>query len=676
MISLENTQLLFAWAGANKLALFPIHAWHKSPGEGRFHNCKLAPMVRNPLTTDYSFDPKQWRTWYNIFMSGCNFGIVCGPSRLIVVDIDIDPATGQSYQYYFDLWCKANGITWIEDWVCVRSPSGGLHVYFKTPDDRKLRQPDLVKRKINVRAGNGYVVAPWCRTDPTECLDGSVKKAGVYEPFGGLRSIPLSSQPLLDHCKKEEYAQPQNRSHPENAELHSDGLPLDLGRRYQIGAVLEDILGQLRLAQMGSRNNALNIAAVRIGHYIAADFIDRDRAYDILMAEGINLGLEVDECRKTIASGINHGSTEPAEEPRSAIPSLLATISQLAILTPARAEGPLRPAADVTDSRPIVEKLVEPGRVTILSGGFSTGKTSFVMSLAAADLWGMRHFRKPGTYENVSSSPFTRPACWLLVTYENITHLRHLIDGFGVGHQLTQFDNKRLEILEFTSPMILTGPHHQTTTDTAQIGQIQAKAAELVQRTGLPVVIVIDNVTAAVSVANDEEQAKRFMQEQHEFARKGAAVLALAHPTKAATSNIGGHGSFMNLADNLAHLETLQRTDTGWLSWLSFEKNRTATDSWRMEVTSGRLIEPIEPFPRELSDGNTGYWEREQDRRRVPFIRQILMKRDHQKPKKTDVPPVHGQEPVAYGAPPVAVNPLTRYLTTNLEGGVARYETP
>lgn len=132
----------FARIGA---ALFPIPA-----------NAKNPTGIVSSFVTDCSRDPAQWDTWSRA-NPGCNWGMVAGPSRKIIVDIDAKKVGREAAWSAWHNWCTSHGLpTTAPD---VQTPSGGWHIYFDcvNPD---LHQPPLVPGIIDVRAGNGFVVVP------------------------------------------------------------------------------------------------------------------------------------------------------------------------------------------------------------------------------------------------------------------------------------------------------------------------------------------------------------------------------------------------------------------------------------------------------------------------------------------------------------------------------------
>lgn len=130
------------------------------------HNCALFPIphgsksptgIISSFAHDHSKDPAQWSAWYQ--QHNCNFGLVAGPSNLIICDIDTKTSREDAWRMWCDL-CAEWGIPVLQPQI--QSPSGGWHVLVKVPEDvdpMSLRQRDAIKKYINTRTANGYVVA-------------------------------------------------------------------------------------------------------------------------------------------------------------------------------------------------------------------------------------------------------------------------------------------------------------------------------------------------------------------------------------------------------------------------------------------------------------------------------------------------------------------------------------
>lgn len=104
-------------------------------------------------TTDMVTVRQRWRT------TDYNIGIWTGESKLVVIDLDIDPAKGPpGISTFLEICAEAEFD--IESTYCVATPKGGLHVYFIV-DDGNWYPPSVsrVAPNIDVRSSGSYVVA-------------------------------------------------------------------------------------------------------------------------------------------------------------------------------------------------------------------------------------------------------------------------------------------------------------------------------------------------------------------------------------------------------------------------------------------------------------------------------------------------------------------------------------
>jgi len=176
-----------AYYGTHGAALFPIPAGQKNP-----------TGIIESFARDFSRDPAQWAAW-RAAHPNCNFGIVAGPSRIIIIDVD----TKEGREAAWTLWCELCASWGIEVVMPhVQSARGGWHIYFIVPHDvdpAKLRQPDAIKKIINVRAGNGYTVAAG------SYYDGSAKQeeSGAYVLLSDAAPYPAPAA-LVAHCTRAE----------------------------------------------------------------------------------------------------------------------------------------------------------------------------------------------------------------------------------------------------------------------------------------------------------------------------------------------------------------------------------------------------------------------------------------------------------------------------------------
>lgn len=126
-------------------ALCPIPAGGKSP----------TGLIAS-FAHDWSRDPLVWQEWAARW-PGCNWIMVAGPSRKIIVDIDVKKVGRNVAWTAWVKWCESHDLPILRP--MIQTPSQGWHLYFSTTET-DLRQPPLVHGIIDIRAGNGFVLIP------------------------------------------------------------------------------------------------------------------------------------------------------------------------------------------------------------------------------------------------------------------------------------------------------------------------------------------------------------------------------------------------------------------------------------------------------------------------------------------------------------------------------------
>lgn len=135
----------------------------------------LAPTphgAKNPLGIvanvylDCSKDPAQWQAW-RAAHPDCNFVLVAGPSRLIMLDIDVKEIGRDRAIQLYRAWFESRGLQILTPQV--RTPSGGFHCYIRMPDGvdpKDLTATQLVpacegaeKAIVETKIGNGITNA-------------------------------------------------------------------------------------------------------------------------------------------------------------------------------------------------------------------------------------------------------------------------------------------------------------------------------------------------------------------------------------------------------------------------------------------------------------------------------------------------------------------------------------
>ncbi|MFC4529133.1 bifunctional DNA primase/polymerase [Sphaerisporangium dianthi] len=244
-----------------------------------WHVFPLTPRGKYPLrgftawqqhaTTDPDKITRMWaRAPYNI-------GIACGPSHLVVVDLDTSKpgehppaehaqrglATGQ--EVFLDL-CERHGQPYPADTFTVTTRRGGTHLYFTAPHGAALGNTSGNKGNglgwlIDTRAHGGYVVAPGSYVAQP---DGT----GTYRTVNPIPPAPLPA--WLAALLAPPPTAPTSTAPPAD---------LDHARLTRYGhAALTGEIERVTTAPDGGRNHALNLAGWKLGKLIARGILPRE----------------------------------------------------------------------------------------------------------------------------------------------------------------------------------------------------------------------------------------------------------------------------------------------------------------------------------------------------------------------------------------------------------------
>ncbi|MGW3363619.1 bifunctional DNA primase/polymerase [Streptosporangium canum] len=293
-------QLRYALAAAARgWHVFPVAIGDKPPVKG------FADWEANATT-----DPGLIRRWWS--RAPYNIGIACGPSGLVVVDLDT-PKPGKEGLRPPPPWdlpgvtdgadvlaviCERAGHPLPFETFTVRTRRGGTHLYYAAPDGTQLRNTESDKGNglgwlIDTRAHGGYVLGPGSFVD---LPDGT----GAYEV---LHNVPPALLPPLLFKQ----LVPPPRPTPEPVHL---ALP-DTRRGAYLRAALTRELEQVAGAQEGQRNRTLYMAATALGQLVAGGALAEGEVTTLLEQEGVGIGLSIGETRLTVASGLKNGARRP-----------------------------------------------------------------------------------------------------------------------------------------------------------------------------------------------------------------------------------------------------------------------------------------------------------------------------------------------------------------------------
>jgi hypothetical protein len=297
------------WAG---------RGWHVFP---------LVPSTKRPAVDCWeeraTTDPDRIRrAWASDKSEPYGIGIACGPSRLVVVDLDVPKPTADGRDVEPPVeWADLDVRTGLDVFAelhqrsadldtpatfTIRTGSGGYHLYFAAPADDagpQLRNTaGALGWLIDTRAAGGYVVAA-----PT-VVEGRAYVVVAHD-------TPVAPLPA--------WIATALRPRPLPAPTPSSGrtAPVASGGSLHpyVAAAIDGQRRHIAAAPVGRRNHALYVSAVALGQLIAGGALDEDHAVAQLLdaaAGHFAAGAYSDrQARQTIASGFRAGARRPRSVP-------------------------------------------------------------------------------------------------------------------------------------------------------------------------------------------------------------------------------------------------------------------------------------------------------------------------------------------------------------------------
>lgn len=283
-----------------------------------------------------------------------NIGIATGASGLYVIDVD-----GERGEDSLTALEAEHGE--LPETLAAKTGKG-YHYFYKLPEDAPGNTASKLGLGIDTRGAGGYVVAA-----PSIHPDGH-----RYEWLNeGIACAELPDW-IMKKFEKVAWIPPTYVPSAYSVNVHP-----------YVRTVWENVQSQLQSAVPGQRNAELNIAANKMGHWIASNSIDRTRVEQELREIGVLLGLTDTEITKTLQSGIEAGMLQPMYPPTPAPFAHENKHQQEARLV----EGTIQIARGSSFGRKEVQyiwgKRIPIGKLTILAGPSSIGKSYISLALAA-----------------------------------------------------------------------------------------------------------------------------------------------------------------------------------------------------------------------------------------------------------------------------------------------------
>ncbi|WAL65605.1 bifunctional DNA primase/polymerase [Amycolatopsis cynarae] len=307
----HTTRLLAAALAAAERGwhVFPLRPGAKQPA---LHGHAACPGT-GPCTEGHqgweqraTLDPDRIRAAWS--RAPYNVGLATGPSGLCVLDLDtLKPGETMRPEWARHNATRGEDVLAIVaeqagqpvpgDTLTVRTPSGGLHLYFQAPDGVTLRctagdRGNGLGWKIDTRAWGGYVVAA-----------GSIVDGSAYDYLSAQDPAPLPGW-LVERLTP---------APPPPAPVAP--IRPTVGRSRYLDAAIRAEAAKVHNATKSQRNATLYAAALALGQLVAGGALTEAEHEQVLLTAAsrhISEGAySQHQARQTIASGLRAGRNRP-----------------------------------------------------------------------------------------------------------------------------------------------------------------------------------------------------------------------------------------------------------------------------------------------------------------------------------------------------------------------------
>jgi hypothetical protein len=279
----------------------------------------LAPGSKKPLRGSHGFHDAttDLSTLIDAFTDppDLNIGIRTGEASGIVV-IDVDAHEGAANGFDSIKALAAQGLKFptgnrTKGAAIATTPSGGLHLYYKAPDNEKIKSTSgVLAPGLDTRGESGYIVAPPSTTEKGAYQWKQCPDTLLELPTWVIERVKVT--PVLE----QRVTQPTKTIPPSVKEM------------------LRDRLDRIATASKGQRNATLNREAFYLAQYVGKGFGERQLA-DWLLRAALKSEMPEYEANRTIRSALDRGPVPDRERVSRDTPNTSRSkVSQVS--TPAR----------------------------------------------------------------------------------------------------------------------------------------------------------------------------------------------------------------------------------------------------------------------------------------------------------------------------------------------------
>ncbi|QNE79600.1 DNA primase (plasmid) [Streptomyces finlayi] len=267
---------------------------------------------------------------------GFGVGVSCGPAGLVVIDIDAHQQSlpgrsrllpGIPIPEQVDLTGLTNGFHTLAvlaalrnapdpatdgSTLRVRTPSGGLHVWYRAPDARPWQSSAgsgsgrALAWQVDVRAHGGYIIAP-----------GTTTRAGTYTALSPVTSPAVLPTWLAEELERTGHLPQERPARPKPVPPRAlQAVAAAGGGRQGAFGVLSSVLAEVTACAAHTEgagfSEKLNRASYTAGGLVTAGHLTQEQAEQILQdaAAGARPGQDR-RAAQIIRSGMTAGSRRP-----------------------------------------------------------------------------------------------------------------------------------------------------------------------------------------------------------------------------------------------------------------------------------------------------------------------------------------------------------------------------
>lgn len=234
-----------------------------------------------------------------------NFAVSTGPARLVVIDLDrnkkqkpvpapYDKVSGVVDGYdVFALAVERYGARYPVDTMCVATPSGGMHLWFRLPSGVVVNKSEGdFGWLVDVRSTNSYIIGPT-----------SVTKAGEYRRIGDATAPLMAPDWLLHHLDGTGHTPkppPPRRPFRRRLMDRQDG---------QRGKTVQELADELANAQESERHAELCRVTTAAAYLVLRGQCSEHEMRDEMYAAGRAAERSEYEIRKAIETAFTYASS-------------------------------------------------------------------------------------------------------------------------------------------------------------------------------------------------------------------------------------------------------------------------------------------------------------------------------------------------------------------------------